>query len=176
MDISPGDSTPTSEVGGYNVIGGAESTGPVLLAAALPRLMSHPVPMPQVVTGGMRGGSDSPRGCGGVGAIPPQMAVTVANAPGPPPGGRGGEEKLKQASGTGDSAVHHGGAGLSVDVNHAGGGSGEGPPTPTHSETGQESGGSIKGELTVENNFQHGFSKPPWKFYKVSNMVAWKTS
>lgn len=53
MDISPGDSTPTSEVsyGGNNsstLTSNEQNTtmGPVLLANALPRLISHPIHVP----------------------------------------------------------------------------------------------------------------------------------
>ncbi|CAH0548079.1 unnamed protein product [Brassicogethes aeneus] len=120
MDISPGDSTPTSEV---SQPAGEQpppsAVGPVLLANALPRLASHPL------------SADQDGGGGG-----------SANAPGPPSslGGR-----LHDASGSsaaaaadknsilrsGDSAVH---TSLSVDTNHSGTVN-EGPPTPTHSET-----------------------------------------
>lgn len=54
MDISPGDSTPTSEVsyGGNNSSSQLNANeqnstmGPVLLANALPRLISHPIHVP----------------------------------------------------------------------------------------------------------------------------------
>lgn len=53
MDISPGDSTPTSEVsyGGNNssqLTANEQNTtmGPVLLANALPRIISHPIHVP----------------------------------------------------------------------------------------------------------------------------------
>lgn len=111
MDISPGDSTPTSEVSyGINSSGmqqqhhnhqqsqqqqGGEQqhntmpVGPVLLANALPRLLSHPIH--STTPGGQRSES-SPQNCVGsvgggssVGGGVMANIVTTANAPGPPP-------------------------------------------------------------------------------------------
>lgn len=47
MDISPGDSTPTSEPLNANINDNNISQGPVLLATALPRLTSQPPSTPQ---------------------------------------------------------------------------------------------------------------------------------
>ncbi|XP_049818689.1 WW domain-containing adapter protein with coiled-coil homolog isoform X2 [Aethina tumida] len=151
MDISPGDSTPTSEVSyGNNASQSASeqqpvTVGPVLLANALPRLISHPLPSKNEA---------SPQ-------TTPQLApVTTCNAPGPPPPGalprlmsQPGQDATAQSAGAGsgassgsiddknllhglsrpgdNSAVH---TCLSVDTNHTGIVV-EGPPTPTHSET-----------------------------------------
>lgn len=148
MDISPsGDSTPTSETSyGHNSVqttmGEQQPVGPVLLSAALPKLMQQHV--------GPVMGDSTP---GQVAAIP----VTAPNAPGPPIGGplprmishspmidEKGTQQLvvhsqSQSMGlhrTGtihaDSAVH---SQLSVDTSNHSGTIVEGPPTPTHSES-----------------------------------------
>ncbi|XP_018571380.1 WW domain-containing adapter protein with coiled-coil isoform X2 [Anoplophora glabripennis] len=144
MDISPGDSTPTSEVSYGN--NAPQSTneqntmGPVLLANALPRLISHPI---HVVSSTPTGRPEaSPQSTPTLMPVP--NVVTTSNAPGPP-GGLASLPRIMSQTSTsdsveknshgpqrpGDSAVH---TSLSIDTNHSGTVA-DGPPTPTHSET-----------------------------------------
>lgn len=116
MDISPGDSTPTSEVS-YGtgsahltpVVVEQAVTGPVLLANALPRLSSHPTTTSSTATTlpAQLMGAVSLLGAASPGDL---SQAGGSNAPGPP--------DAKKSP-------------LTVDTNQAGG---EGPPTPTHSE------------------------------------------
>ncbi|KAL3275466.1 hypothetical protein HHI36_020226 [Cryptolaemus montrouzieri] len=158
MDISPGDSTPTSEVSYSNnssqvVQEQSAPVGPVLLATALPRLISHPIYVPPTP-----GRSDtSPQSTPSMMPVP--SAVTAANAPGPPtPGalpripsqttaieGQNVQNVDKNVHSsvsslqrpppvsTGDSSAVL--TTLSVDTSNHTGTVVEGPPTPTHSET-----------------------------------------
>ncbi|XP_008190890.1 WW domain-containing adapter protein with coiled-coil homolog [Tribolium castaneum] len=148
MDISPGDSTPTSEIsyGNSSSQQTAEpnTLGPVLLANALPRLISHPIHMPS--TPGRP--ESSPQSTPSMMPVP--TTVTISNTPGPPTSlgslprimsqttptdnsdkNSHGSIGLQRQTVSGDSAVH---TSLSVDTNHTGTVV-EGPPTPTHSET-----------------------------------------
>lgn len=110
MDISPGDSTPTSEVS-YGPPPASEhaTMGPVLLANALPRLISHPIHLP---------------------SCSPQSTASAPSTPGGAMGRLGGPDGGPDKNS--HSAVHSNS--LSVDTNHSVTVA-EGPPTPTHSET-----------------------------------------
>lgn len=154
MDISPGDSTPTSEVS-YSA-GSAHQTpvvveqpvmGPVLLANALPRLSSHPTSTPSatplltqsqpnlLTTPTLLSAAPSLH-CNALGTptiavSPPQNVPIVSqqsgtNAPGPPLGL--GQSRLGSLDGESKKTEP-----LTIDTNQAGVG-GDGPPTPTHSE------------------------------------------
>ncbi|XP_068892349.1 WW domain-containing adapter protein with coiled-coil homolog isoform X2 [Tenebrio molitor] len=148
MDISPGDSTPTSEIsyGNSSSQQTAEQNtlGPVLLANALPRLISHPIHMPSTPGRSESSPQSTPS------MMPVPTTVTISNTPGPPTSlgslprimsqttptdnsdkNSHGSIGLQRQTVSGDSAVH---TSLSVDTNHTGTVV-EGPPTPTHSET-----------------------------------------
>ncbi|KAB0804381.1 hypothetical protein PPYR_01351 [Photinus pyralis] len=161
MDISPGDSTPTSEVSyahqnlssqPLNLEQG--SVGPVLLANALPRLVSHPLQVPSTPTQTSRPEASPLASVSTPVMVPPPSSVTTSNAPGPPVSLTTLPRNLSQVPTTpdanevktlqtvhnvlvmtrqtsGESAHIHP---LTVDTNHNGP-MGEGPPTPTHSET-----------------------------------------
>ncbi|XP_056638985.1 WW domain-containing adapter protein with coiled-coil homolog [Diorhabda sublineata] len=153
MDISPGDSTPTSEVS-YSISTSQQmndqstTVGPVLLANALPKLISHPIHIPSTPLGRTE---LSPQ------HTPIPSTLAISNTPGPPvtlglttslP------RMVSQSTSTSEStekvlqggqqrpitstAVTSGDTGvltsLTVDINHSGSVV-EGPPTPTHSET-----------------------------------------
>ncbi|KAJ8966597.1 hypothetical protein NQ317_015428 [Molorchus minor] len=143
MDISPGDSTPTSEVSYGNnssqQTNEQNTMGPVLLANALPRLISHPIHVPSTP---ITRPEASPQSTASV--MPVTSTITTSNAPGPPSNLTALPRIMSQTTPTdnadknlhglqrpGDSAVH---TSLSVDTNHTGTVV-EGPPTPTHSET-----------------------------------------
>ncbi|RZC39221.1 WW and/or Herpes BLLF1 domain containing protein, partial [Asbolus verrucosus] len=148
MDISLGDNTPTSEVSYGNSltqrISEQSTLGPVLLANALSRLISHPIHMPSTP------GRSEPSPQNTPSMMPVPTTVTISNAPGPPTSlgtlprimsqttSTDNSDKnshssigLQRQTVSGDSAVH---TSLSVDTNHTGTVV-EGPPTPTHSET-----------------------------------------
>ncbi|KAK9878006.1 hypothetical protein WA026_020218 [Henosepilachna vigintioctopunctata] len=161
MDISPGDSTPTSEMSYNNTSNQAVQeqstpTGPILLATALPRLISHPI----YVTPTPGRSESSPQSTPSV--IPVPTTVTVANTPGPPVIGGGLTVLPRNPSQTPtienqnvqniDKNVHSSISNLqrppislvdnsavitslSVDTTNHTGTVVEGPPTPTHSET-----------------------------------------
>lgn len=143
MDISPGDSTPTSEVSyGNNASQSANeqnTMGPVLLANALPRLISHPIHVPSTPVGRPEASPQSTPTL-----MPVPATITTSNAPGPPTSLAALPRIMSQPTPSdnieknshglqrpGDSAVH---TSLSIDTNHSGTVV-EGPPTPTHSET-----------------------------------------
>ncbi|XP_071054851.1 WW domain-containing adapter protein with coiled-coil homolog isoform X2 [Onthophagus taurus] len=151
MDISPGDSTPTSEVSYCQGSGGSHqipvdqnSHGPVLLANALPRLISHPIHLPSTPT--TTRPESSP--LGNPQSTPSMMpttssSVTTANTPGPPTAMQESQSDPKiqtihsniimnRQVVAGDNSVHT--QLLTVDTNHSGPVI-EGPPTPTHSES-----------------------------------------
>ncbi|KAF7270770.1 hypothetical protein GWI33_016276 [Rhynchophorus ferrugineus] len=155
MDISPGDSTPTSEVS-YGPSSAHQTPlvveqpvmGPVLLANALPRLSSHPTStpsatptliaqpnllttttMPTLLT------TAHPSVVGSAlatGVSPPQNVPIASqsggsNTPGLSLGA--GQSRLAGLDGDCKKAEP-----LSIDTSQASGGAGDGPPTPTHSE------------------------------------------
>lgn len=136
MDISPGDSTPTSEVN-YSHGGPAQqpgpdpaAMGPVLLATALPRLISHPhIPTTPTTIQPESSPLNNPQSTPSM--VPPPACVTTSNAPGPPHGPEGSTLLLGRPVVSGDNGVHS--QPLAVDTNHLGPPV-EGPPTPTHSE------------------------------------------
>ncbi|KAF5300978.1 hypothetical protein FQR65_LT09022 [Abscondita terminalis] len=161
MDISPGDSTPTSEVSYTHQPALTQpsnmdqnSVGPVLLANALPRLVSHPIQVPSTPTPTSRPEASPLANVSTPVMVPPPSSVTTSNAPGPPVALTTLPRNLSQVPTTpessegktlqtihnvlvmtrqtsGESAHTHP---LTVDTNHNGP-MGEGPPTPTHSET-----------------------------------------
>ncbi|KAJ8951320.1 hypothetical protein NQ318_008224 [Aromia moschata] len=131
MDISPGDSTPTSEVSYGNSTSQPtneqNAMGPVLLANALPRLISHPIHVPSTpVTRPEASPQSTPASM-----LPAPSAVTTSNAPGPPSAlaslprimsqptapADNADKNLHGLQRPGDSAVH---TSLSVDTNHSG--------------------------------------------------------
>lgn len=147
MDISPGDSTPTSEVNynhstttAQNLNIETNATGPVLLATALPRLISHPLHVPSTPNSSQ---PESSPAQSTPSMVPPPASVTTSNAPGPPvtlnthlstaisssPIDNSNSLQLSRQVSHTDIPVP-----LSVDTNHMGP-LPEGPPTPTHSET-----------------------------------------
>lgn len=155
MDISPGDSTPTSEVSYSNNSQGVQEqsapVGPVLLATALPRLISHPIYMPPTPARGETSPQTTPS------MVPVPTTITVSNTPGPPVVGglpilpripsqtpcldnQNIEKNVLSSvsnlqrppvSTIDNSAVL---TSLSVDTSNHSGTVVEGPPTPTHSE------------------------------------------
>lgn len=164
MDISPGDSTPTSEVSYGNNSQGVQDqpapVGPVLLATALPRLISHPIYMPPTPGRGETSPQTTP--C----MTPVPATVTVSNTPGPPTTtvlpripsqtpcstdvGMNVDKNVLTCSVSNlqrpsVSTVDNSSAvltSLSVDTSNHSGIAVEGPPTPTHSENAD----CIKGE------------------------------
>lgn len=161
MDISPGDSTPTSEVS-YGHSGGVQplavdqnSHGPVLLANALPRLISHPIHLPSTPTTARPEMSPLANPQSTPSMLPAALSITTANTPGPPvthlasASAEVNDPKIQTMHSTlimnrqvvaGDNSVHT--QLLTVDTNS--GPVNEGPPTPTHSETPD----CAKGKLT----------------------------
>ncbi|VEN47247.1 unnamed protein product [Callosobruchus maculatus] len=177
MDISPGDSTPTSEVSYGGGGGGVTScatqqqqqqpppaqqqptpsstadgtTAPVLLATALPRLASHP-PAPATATAALAAGAASPNApgpptaCGGNGEAAPTPLPQ-----GPSGADRGATPQPADCAGAGGAVAeavaivnhHHHldgrgrlpGAALAAGPPGVTPVTGDGPPTPTHSET-----------------------------------------
>ncbi|XP_066157046.1 WW domain-containing adapter protein with coiled-coil homolog [Euwallacea fornicatus] len=116
MDISPGDSTPTSEVSyGTNstpLVVEQPVVGPVLLANALPRLSSHPSTTPTATP---------------TLTTPPSLLMSspTQNAPGALPQGLANAPGPPDVKKTMDL--------LTIDTTQAAMTS-DGPPTPTHSE------------------------------------------
>ncbi|XP_017779801.1 PREDICTED: WW domain-containing adapter protein with coiled-coil isoform X2 [Nicrophorus vespilloides] len=172
MDISPGDSTPTSEVS-YPSAGNQENShGPVLLANALPRLISHPQ-TPTAISSRQTTDS-SPALQSTPSHVTPAASVTTCNAPGPPMNTNSSASAIASsaiASIASDSSDAKGiqtfvrqigdnsmqqqslASLLTVDTNHASIAGGtmmipDGPPTPTHSETPDCAKGSPAGTLT----------------------------
>lgn len=126
MDISPGDSTPTSEASYGHT---PEAGGPVILATSLPRLASQPPAM----------------------VPPPQTSIPTCNAPGPPVSLASlprllsqisASKTLEQVDQKAVQAIQTAALLLSsrsmeplkVDTSNTTP-LGEGPPTPTHSES-----------------------------------------
>ncbi|KAL1518186.1 hypothetical protein ABEB36_001847 [Hypothenemus hampei] len=119
MDISPGDSTPTSEIS-YGTSSAHQTplvveqpvVGPVLLANALPRLSSHP---------GVSSGTTAP--------TPPILSNNTLNSISPP-----SLQQQQQNSGVPPiDVLLKKNEPLTIDTTQSLGG-GDGPPTPTHSE------------------------------------------
>nr|CAD7201271.1 unnamed protein product [Timema douglasi] len=147
MDISPGDSTPTSETSysGHAVSGGVTEqqqhhSGPVLLAAALPRLASHPPSSLPLRYPGMLGSSSPPPAPPPVTlASLPRLLSQIASEQAESP------QKALQTIQTlllsrqvsldaSSLACQQHSPQLTVDTS-GGPALGEGPPTPTHSES-----------------------------------------
>ncbi|XP_060534991.1 WW domain-containing adapter protein with coiled-coil homolog [Cylas formicarius] len=174
MDISPGDSTPTSEVS-YSTNSSQQTSlvveqpvaGPVLLANALPRLVSHPATvavLPQATPPAMLPIAATvkvatPTLCV---ASPPQPQP-ASNTPCPPSQGAipGISVALSRLISNEDPKKVEA---LTVDTNHSGA-VGDGPPTPTHSEvldcakivpmpTGSPPGGTIPTLQGVSSSLQ----------------------
>lgn len=148
MDISPGDSTPTSEMNYSHLTGISQGSnveqnpvGPVLLATALPRLISHPMHLPSTPNSTQPESSPLANQQSTPSMVPPPTTVTTSNAPGPPINHNThlvssspieNDNKLHRQSSHLDGSVHS--QPLTVETNHTGAVP-EGPPTPTHSET-----------------------------------------
>ncbi|XP_065162182.1 WW domain-containing adapter protein with coiled-coil homolog [Atheta coriaria] len=141
MDISPGDSTPTSEVSystSAHVPLEQNSHGPVLLANALPRLISHPQHLPSTPTTIRSESSPLTNPASTPSMVPPPSnIITTCSAPGPPASHHANNSLNDGINSDGKSLssriLSENLGQLSVDTNHTGA-SGEGPPTPTHSE------------------------------------------
>ncbi|XP_044014770.1 WW domain-containing adapter protein with coiled-coil isoform X2 [Aphidius gifuensis] len=155
MDISPGDSTPTSEPLNSNINDNNISQGPVLLATALPRLTSQPPSTPQTPQSHCKIGNSPPTSTqqnnANSGPGPP---VTLANLPRILSQITGTKEQtditpqkalqtiqtaifLSRQSSSNDRAGSSNDlmAPLKVDTSGNIPLTNEGPPTPTHSET-----------------------------------------
>ncbi|XP_063235701.1 WW domain-containing adapter protein with coiled-coil homolog isoform X2 [Bacillus rossius redtenbacheri] len=163
MDISPGDSTPTSETSYSHAAGGESHApgGPVLLAAALPRLSSHPPlslpryqPQQQQQSAAGKPGSSPPPPMVPPPQAPPQAPpVTLASLPRLLSQIAAGAKGLEQAELSPQKALQTiqtalllsrqaslepasaGQQPLKVETGGGGAVLGEGPPTPTHSES-----------------------------------------
>ncbi|XP_071874473.1 WW domain-containing adapter protein with coiled-coil wacky isoform X4 [Bombus fervidus] len=145
MDISPGDSTPTSEPL-TSCTHDPLPQGPVLLATALPRLTSHPPSTPQTP-----GKLNSPTQQGNSNA--PGPPVSLANLPRLLSQITGNKEQpditpqkalqtlqtaailLSRQSASGDRNNSGNDVMVPLKVDTSGNVTSEGPPTPTHSET-----------------------------------------
>ncbi|XP_033318015.1 WW domain-containing adapter protein with coiled-coil homolog isoform X4 [Bombus bifarius] len=145
MDISPGDSTPTSEPL-TSCTHDPLPQGPVLLATALPRLTSHPPSTPQTP-----GKLNSPTQQGNSNA--PGPPVSLANLPRLLSQITGNKEQpditpqkalqtlqtaailLSRQSASGDRNNSGNDVMVPLKVDTSGNVTNEGPPTPTHSET-----------------------------------------
>lgn len=141
MDISPGDSTPTSETSYSHTPSrgdGNTSAAPVLLANALPRLASHPIAATATASFSPTSSSLS------ITSSAPPTAVTTSNVPGPPANLRvltqakiseqidaSSPQKPPVVTPPVQTILPP----LQVDTTMAPAAAGEGPPTPTHSET-----------------------------------------
>lgn len=146
MDISPGGSTPTSEIPYCNSSSSTTiepTPGPVLLATALPRLISHsnittpPTNVCQADSSPLNSSQNIPSN-----VLPPSSCVS-SNSPGPPGnfsqihvGPDTNDSKsapvTRQIQGITNDKIGHVQV-LNIDTNHIGP-LVEGPPTPTHSE------------------------------------------
>lgn len=141
MDISPGDSTPTSETSYSHTPSrgdGNSTVAPVLLANALPRLASHPIAATATASFSPTTSSLS------ITSSAPPTAVTTSNVPGPPANLRvltqakiseqvdaSSPQKPPVVTPPVQTILPP----LQVDTTMAPAAAGEGPPTPTHSET-----------------------------------------
>lgn len=142
MDISPGGSTPTSETNYGHTTSRGEGNPTltnVLLANALPRLASHPIVTSATTSFSPTSSSLS------VSSNAPPTAVTTSNVPGPPVGNLRVITQTKiteqsdvaspQKQSVVQTPVQSSLPPLQVDTTMAAAVTGEGPPTPTHSET-----------------------------------------
>ncbi|XP_014207369.1 WW domain-containing adapter protein with coiled-coil isoform X2 [Copidosoma floridanum] len=142
MDISPGDSTPTSETIVSTGLHDTMLQGPVLLANALPRLASHPTSVSQ--TSGKLSSPTQQHASNTTG--PP---VSLQNLPRLLSQITGKEQPdaqkalqtiqtailLSRQSGAGDRSSCASDIMIPLKVDTTSNTTGEGPPTPTHSET-----------------------------------------
>ncbi|XP_015586229.1 WW domain-containing adapter protein with coiled-coil homolog isoform X3 [Cephus cinctus] len=146
MDISPGDSTPTSET----LTSSAHDPlpqGPVLLATALPRLTSHPPSTPQ--TPGklssptqQQGNGNAPGPPVSLASLPRLLSQITGNKEQPDITPQKALQTIqtaillsRQQSGSGDRGSSGNDVMAPLKVDTSGNIAGEGPPTPTHSET-----------------------------------------
>ncbi|KAH0535648.1 WW domain-containing adapter protein with coiled-coil-like isoform X2 [Cotesia glomerata] len=150
MDISPGDSTPTSET--QTSLHDTMPQGPVLLATALPRLSSHP-PTSLPSTTGKLSSSPTTHSSQPGNSNAPGPPVTLANLPRLLSQITGSKDQnditpkqalqtiqtalflSRQQSGSSDRGCNDLMAPLKVDTSGNVNSTNEGPPTPTHSET-----------------------------------------
>ncbi|XP_046734730.1 WW domain-containing adapter protein with coiled-coil isoform X1 [Diprion similis] len=146
MDISPGDSTPTSEP----LTSSTHDTlpqGPVLLATALPRLTSHPPSTPQ--TPGklssptqQQGNSNAPGPPVSLVNLPRLLSQITGNKEQPDITPQKALQTIqtaimlsRQQSGSSDRGNGGNDVMAPLKVDTTGNVASEGPPTPTHSET-----------------------------------------
>lgn len=114
------------------------SVGPVLLANALPRLISHPIQhVPSTPVSSCRSESSPLSTQSTPSIVPAPMGVTTSNAPGPPSAPTTLPRVMSQpvlVDGAEVKTVHSAHTQpLTIDTNNTGPVI-EGPPTPTHSE------------------------------------------
>ncbi|CAL7935885.1 unnamed protein product [Xylocopa violacea] len=147
MDISPGDSTPTSEPL-TSCTHDPLPQGPVLLATALPRLTSHPPSTPQ--TPGklnsptqQQGNSNAPGPPVSLANLPRLLSQITGNKEQPDITPQKALQTLqtaaillsRQQSASGDRNNSGNDVMVPLKVDTGGNVTSEGPPTPTHSET-----------------------------------------
>lgn len=145
MDISPGDSTPTSEPL-TSCAHDSLPQGPVLLATALPRLTSHPPSTPQ--TPGklnsptqQQGNSNAPGPPVSLANLPRLLSQITGNKEQPDITPQKALQTIQTAillsrqSSSGDRNSSGNDVMVPLKVDTSGNATSEGPPTPTHSET-----------------------------------------
>ncbi|XP_076646134.1 WW domain-containing adapter protein with coiled-coil wacky isoform X3 [Halictus rubicundus] len=148
MDISPGDSTPTSEPL-TSCTHDPLPQGPVLLATALPRLTSHPPSTPQTPgklsspTQQQQGNSNAPGPPVSLANLPRLLSQITGNKEQPDITPQKALQTLqtaaillsRQQSSSGDRNNSGNDVMVPLKVDTSGIVTSEGPPTPTHSET-----------------------------------------
>ncbi|XP_051170291.1 WW domain-containing adapter protein with coiled-coil homolog isoform X3 [Leptopilina boulardi] len=153
MDISPGDSTPTSEPLTSNVHDQIPQ-GPVLLATALPRLTSHPSTIPQAPgklasPTQQHGNSNAPGPPVSLANLPRLLSQITGSKEQPDITPQKALQTLQtaimlsrqnfninlQQSGSGERPNMSNDVMAPLKVDTSGNVTSEGPPTPTHSET-----------------------------------------
>ncbi|XP_050580948.1 WW domain-containing adapter protein with coiled-coil homolog isoform X4 [Bombus affinis] len=146
MDISPGDSTPTSEPL-TSCTHDPLPQGPVLLATALPRLTSHPPSTPQTTPGKLnsptqQGNSNAPGPPVSLANLPRLLSQITGNKEQPDITPQKALQTLQTAaillsrqSASGDRNNSGNDVMVPLKVDTSGNVTNEGPPTPTHSET-----------------------------------------
>ncbi|XP_068977720.1 WW domain-containing adapter protein with coiled-coil isoform X4 [Bombus flavifrons] len=146
MDISPGDSTPTSEPL-TSCTHDPLPQGPVLLATALPRLTSHPPSTPQTPgklnSPTQQGNSNAPGPPVSLANLPRLLSQITGNKEQPDITPQKALQTLqtaaillsRQQSASGDRNNSGNDVMVPLKVDTSGNVTNEGPPTPTHSET-----------------------------------------
>lgn len=146
MDISPGDSTPTSEPL-TSCTHDPLPQGPVLLATALPRLTSHPPSTPQtpgkLSSPTQQGNSNAPGPPVSLANLPRLLSQITGNKDQPDITPQKALQTLqtaaillsRQQSTSGERNNSGNDVMVPLKVDTSGNVTSEGPPTPTHSET-----------------------------------------